>query len=231
MRMTPEERFWSKVEKTESCWLWKGGTTARGYGQFYLDKSLLAHRFSYTLLVGPIPDGLLFDHTCQVKTCVRPDHLTPLKARPLFDRVMAKIVISENGCWMWTGHIHPSGYGYVVRGIGSSQRLSRVHRVTYEHFRGPIPDGLVLDHLCRVRSCANPDHLEAVTNRVNVLRGYSLQAVNAAKADCIHGHPLLGDNVMWIGPLKSWRVCLTCRRAYQSRLSANKKSIALSARS
>ena len=72
---TVEERFLEKVQRTSQCWLWTGGK-ADGYGVFKFGKnSARAHRVSYELFVGPIPDGLLVCHKCDVRNCVRPDHL------------------------------------------------------------------------------------------------------------------------------------------------------------
>lgn len=71
------------------------------------------------------------------------------------------------GCWLWTGAVCSSGYGTID--IGQTTRLA--HRVSYELHRGPIPDGLTTDHLCRVRACVNPAHMEAVTVRENTVRG------------------------------------------------------------
>lgn len=81
---TREERFWSKVQKTDTCWLWSGCILTTGYGQFSVadGKRVSAHRFSYELLVGPIPDGLDLDHVrargCTNRHCVNPDHLEPV---------------------------------------------------------------------------------------------------------------------------------------------------------
>lgn len=70
------ERFWSRVQKTDSCWLWLGGRNNKGYGFLGVrGRNTLAHRFSYEIHHGPIPDGLLVCHTCDVPACVRPDHL------------------------------------------------------------------------------------------------------------------------------------------------------------
>lgn len=77
------------------------------------------------------------------------------------------IAIPECGCWVWLGELNRNGYGRVsVRG-----RKMMVHREVYERLVGPIPEGLVLDHKCRVRCCANPYHLEPVTVQVNTHRG------------------------------------------------------------
>ncbi len=77
-RMSPEERFWLKVEKTETCWIWHGGHKSNGYGQFKASthtRQQRAHRYIYELTYGPIPCELQIDHICRVKACVRPNHL------------------------------------------------------------------------------------------------------------------------------------------------------------
>jgi hypothetical protein len=118
---TDEERFWMKVQKTDTCWLWIGANRAGGYGAFYYPS-------------------------------------------------------------------HPSGF-----------ITHRPHRVAYEWAKGPIPEGLVLDHLCRVRNCVNPDHLEPVTNAENVRRGAALITT------CPRGHAL-----DYVDP-NGHRRCRTCR--------------------
>jgi len=111
-----------------------------------------------------------------------------------------------NECWPWLGGLRGGGYGQFYIGKRTS---APAHRVAYQLVKGEVPPDLVMDHLCRNRSCCNPDHLEPVTNRENVLRGISPAARNAAKTHCRLGHPLSGDNV------KSWgnrdlRVCKAC---------------------
>lgn len=72
------ECFWDLVEKTDSCWIWRGKKTHMGYGDFRIGRrSFRAHRVAYTLLIGPIPEGLKLLHSCDVKACVNPDHLRP----------------------------------------------------------------------------------------------------------------------------------------------------------
>ena len=74
------DKFWSKVTKTNGCWIWEGGCTKQGYGNFSInpERSMLAHRFSYKELVGPIPAGHDIHHTCKNKKCVNPEHLTAI---------------------------------------------------------------------------------------------------------------------------------------------------------
>lgn len=79
---TPEKRearFWAKVDKTSACWLWTGAKTNAGYGHLRIEGvDLLAHRHSYTLMVGEIPHGLTLDHLCRTPLCVNPEHLEPV---------------------------------------------------------------------------------------------------------------------------------------------------------
>lgn len=73
------EKFFDRVEATGFCWLWRGEVTDKGYGRSYLQgKTLYAHRQSYQMLIGPIPEGLTLDHLCRIRNCVNPDHLEPV---------------------------------------------------------------------------------------------------------------------------------------------------------
>lgn len=90
------------------------------------------------------------------------------KTKPAIDRIFAKVAVDEHGCWLWRGATIPSGYALVKLPSGEQPP---VHRFVYEYFRGPIPEGLQIDHLCRVRHCCNPWHLEPVSARENVRRG------------------------------------------------------------
>jgi hypothetical protein len=103
-----------------------------------------------------------------------------------FSKFIEKIKIDENGCWLWQGWFHSKGYG----GFAEGKHNFRAHRWSYEYFRGEIPDGLVIDHLCRVRACCNPDHLEAVTQRTNSLRGEQNTMQSAVLGLCKKGHQL-----------------------------------------
>jgi len=99
--------------------------------------------------------------------------------------------IPDTGCWLWTGSIVTRGYG----SIHINGKPRRTHRVMYEARIGKIPEGLVLDHKCRVTGCCNPDHLEPVTVRENTIRGFGPTSQNAKKTHCHMGHLLAGDNL------------------------------------
>lgn len=110
-------------------------------------------------------------------------------------------------CWEWVGlRKKPKAYPRV--GIRGRQEM--VHRLSHEAFIGPIPDGLVVDHKCRNTICINPAHLEAVTSKVNSLRGISPLADNARKTNCHRGHEFTPENTMIT---RGGRTCRTCNRA------------------
>lgn len=104
------------------------------------------------------------------------------------------------GCEIWMGTVTPDGYGR----IGWGGNLWYLHRLRYEIERGPIPEDLELDHLCRVRSCCNPAHLEPVTRQENLRRGVW---ASRTRSHCRYGHPLSGGNIRLDG---NTRVCRTC---------------------
>ena len=111
-----------------------------------------------------------------------------------------------NDCVLWQWKTDRQGYGHI--NIGG--RWYFAHRLTYEAVNGPIPEGLVIDHLCRTPTCILPEHLEVVTRRENTLRGETLAAANAAKTHCYRGHPL--TDVVMDGRK---RRCRECRRIRQ----------------
>ncbi len=124
--------------------------------------------------------------------------------------------VTESGCFLWIGSVNSEGYGQIQ--IDGSSRGA--HRIAYELAKGPIPNGLQIDHLCRVRCCVNPDHLESVTAKVNTLRGKSIQARNALKTICSHGHQLNGRN-LYFRPNGN-RACKMCFRDATRRCRARK---------
>lgn len=133
----------------------------------------------------------------------------------LIDRFVAKVEFTDD-CWLWTAATNNTGYG-IFRG---EDRNHVAHRFAYETFVEPA-DGLDIDHLCRIRNCVNPDHLEPVTRRENLLRGETLTAANTGKTHCPKGHPLVEPNLC--GGMNG-RKCKTCKneaeRERQRRLRA-----------
>lgn len=130
------------------------------------------------------------------------------RRRSLKDRLIAKVTVDGSGCWIVSSTLR-NGYA-VIR--DENGKLRSAHRASYELFVGPIPSGLELDHLCRVRQCSNPAHLEPVTRRINALRGVSFSAVNAAKTHCVNGHEFTPENTYYRTP--THRQCRACGREY-----------------
>lgn len=143
------------------------------------------------------------------------DHLRVL------NRLMAQLDHTTD-CWTWTGGRNSSGYGEIT----IAGRMKSLHRVVYEILRGPIPDGLTLDHLCRNRACVNPDHLEPVTLRENTLRGMSPSASNARKTHCKHGH--MFDEVNTLIRPDGSRRCRACHRRWSMQHLGRKQHATLS---
>lgn len=113
-------------------------------------------------------------------------------------------------CWLWTAGLFSEGYGQ----FWFDGKPRKAHRWAWEQEHGPMPDGLVPDHLCRRRECVRPSHQEPVTEMENLRRGEGLPARNARKEQCDHGHPLTGDNLLELSGKngRTWRVCRECKR-------------------
>lgn len=134
----------------------------------------------------------------------------------VLDRVIRNITLMPDGCWRWDGSLTPTGYGRIGIGgrLANGGKRIRAHRVTWVWLRGPIPDGLELDHLCRNTRCVNPDHLEPVTHRVNIQRGY------ASETHCRRGHRRTPENTYTHPAGSGCRECIRLldrnrRRAYR----------------
>jgi hypothetical protein len=123
---------------------------------------------------------------------------------------------TEEPCWYWTRAVNSKGYGqWGVNGVSRS-----VHRVAYELLVGTIPAGLTIDHLCLVKRCCNPVHLEIVTRRENVQRAAALIT------HCLRGHPLTGDNVILKARRDGSKIrnCRTCTNRQQRDRRARAKA-------
>jgi hypothetical protein len=139
------------------------------------------------------------------------------------ERLLTKILLRpDSGCWEWQAFRDQDGYGTFW--LNGENR--RAHRASYELFVGPIPDAATLDHLCRNRSCVNPEHLEPVSIGENLMRSPVAPAsVNASKTHCARaGHPLSGAN-LYICP-RGKRECRACRRETTARSRARKMEAA-----
>lgn len=134
-----------------------------------------------------------------------------------------RVVWDENDCLVWTGDGTRSGQGGYGRLKKKGQRYL-THRLSYEQNVGPIPDGLTIDHLCRNKRCINPNHLEAVTNRVNVLRSDGITAQAARQTHCQRGHEFTPENTFFHGPDGRWRRCAPCQRMNQAAFRERRRS-------
>ena len=112
-------------------------------------------------------------------------------------------MLTATGCRLWLGHVTHNGYGLLM----VNGQHKRAHRLAFELARGPIPSGLTIDHLCRVRACINPDHMEPVTLKENIRRGG-----NTIKTHCKRGHVLDEKNI-YLNRSKKYvsRSCKKCR--------------------
>lgn len=135
--------------------------------------------------------------------------------RPADERFWEKVRKEEGAgaCWLWTATKTQNGYGLFT----TDGRTGPAHRFAYELLVGPIPDGMQLDHLCRVRECVNPDHLEPVTNDENIRRGMK----GELRTHCRNGHAYLPDNLILepVGDGRTARRCKVCREAQRARAS------------
>lgn len=134
--------------------------------------------------------------------------LHPLIESPAYfpERFARKVAVAPTGCWIWEASRNQYGYGQFY----FAGQPRKAHRLAYEWAMGEIPVGLEIDHLCKVRECVNPAHLEPVTHRENLLRGDTFQAANAAKTHCKRGHEFSPENTRVVAG--RWRKCRTCMR-------------------
>ena len=143
------------------------------------------------------------------------------RARPLAEKFWEKV--NKDGpipayrpnfgpCWIWTAAVNAKGYG--IMGVKNGSTLA--HVISHNLHVGHVPSGMQIDHLCRVRNCVNPKHLEVVLPIVNTHRGYT----NATKTHCPQGHPYSGEN-LYLSP-RGYRQCRECVRKSQMRYQKRK---------
>lgn len=135
------------------------------------------------------------------------------KKQPVIPRFMAKVEQTDT-CWLWKAWVEKNGYGR----FWLDGRQHGAHRIAYELFKGPIPDGLEIDHLCRVKHCVNPEHLEPVTTAENIRRMTRHRTpYQSLRRECPNGHPYEENTAT----RTEGRRCLTCKqeanRAYYER--------------
>lgn len=148
--------------------------------------------------------------------------VTPEFSDPaLPDRFWVKVSAVPSGCWIWTA-AKAHGYGRFKFG----DRIGLAHRIAYEALVAAIPDGLHLDHLCRNRACVNPEHLEPVTCRENILRGIGPSAMHAVKTRCPSGHEYTDANTYLY---RGMRMCRTCRAELRSRRTKSRAAAQVNA--
>lgn len=139
------------------------------------------------------------------------------------DTFWSRVDKQPGGCWLWRGAMYQNGYGRICSSVSElaagKPRNQLTHRFAYELVVGPIADGLVLDHLCRVKACVNPDHLDPVTPQENSQRGARGRMVTV----CTHGHPYTPDNT-YIAPGDGRRRCVSCRRWHKQRELARNRA-------
>ena len=175
-KLSKAELFWNRVQVTGFCWEWTG-RVASGRGTFSHSENgrvvtTMAHEYAYQLLIGPPTEKL--DQVCKNLRCVNPDHLvlqSELPTMPLHEvtRRFLESVDKTATCWNWTGGKIVSGYGVSVM-ASDGKRASKpigAHRVAHEIWKGPLPSGAVVDHICHRPECVNPDHIRMATPKQN----------------------------------------------------------------
>lgn len=123
--------------------------------------------------------------------------------RDPFDRIVETMRRDDAGCWLYGS----GGRHHSIRTGGRGSTQVGTHRLVYERLVSPVPEGLVLDHLCRIENCVNPAHLEPVTQLENTLRGRAPSAVNAGKDRCPEDHPYDEENTYHAAGKRGCRVC------------------------
>src|ERR1017187_1260619 len=157
-----ETRFWKKVKKTDTCWLWQGKTMIVEHdGAKYS-----MHRYSYQLHFGPIERYDYIRQTCGNTHCVNPAQLYLVDENVRFWLKVQKLS-EPNGCWVWLGGMGPNGYG-IFHLATSSKKVPATHYSWELWTSRPVPKGILLCHKCDHPYCVNPEHLFLGTHKDNM---------------------------------------------------------------
>ena len=198
-----EERFWEKVDirGPDDCWEWLAGKDSGGYGAIKSNgKQLAAHRASWEIHNGPIPEGLCVCHRCGNKGCVNPLHLAlnaTSRIKTVEERFWEKVdKCGPDDCWEWIGAKTSAGYG----SFGINQKTFQAQRVAWELVNGAIPGGegyhgICICHHCDNRSCVNPAHLFLGTVTDNMQDMYAKGRNNNARGEAQGGAKLTEQDV------------------------------------
>ena len=233
MRKELFSNFYSKIKFNEEtwCWDWVSSLNSGGYGQFsFQNKTYKSHRMSYMLFKGYISEDKEIDHLCHNRKCCNPEHLRLVSRSEnlsnrnmkksgysigkrlgnnadILDKLYIKINIDEQTkCWNYNRIPDKDGYGW----FSFDYITYRIHRFSYLLFQGEIPKNHVIDHLCGNRLCCNPEHLEAVNHKENMVRGNTGKNNHQSlKTHCPHGHEYTDFNT-YMNP-KGSRECRTCK--------------------
>lgn len=147
-------------------------------------------------------------HGDPLKVVTSDERRPPPAATPASARFYRRVHITP-GCWIWDGPPSTQGYGRIS---GADRRPLYAHRVSFEIHNGPIPDGMVVDHICCQKLCVNPTHLRLLTNRENIDRNPATPTTrNARKTHCVRGHEFTPENT-YSPPGRQSRQCRACMR-------------------